>query len=110
MKKYIFIALLLCTNICLGAGNSGYQNIKSIKIEGEQFVAVYPAEAFLNPDNCEKSNIVIIQGSDTYLDKKLSLVLAAYMGGKKIQTYMTGCTSTPWGYTAPVVFNVVIAD
>jgi len=111
--KYVKSLMLLIVAIpCLvsAAGNSGWRNIKNVRIESASFIAIYPTSDFDNPDNCGKSTMAMIPFSDISKEAKLSVALAAYMGGKRVQTYMMGCESTPWGYTVPVVYNLVIGD
>ncbi len=112
MKKYVAIAMLgmVLSPLVNAAGNSGWRTIKQIKIESANFITIYPTVDFENPDECGKSNMAMIKFSDLSKDAKLSVALAAYMGGKRIQTYMAGCEPTPWSYTVPVVYNLVIGD
>ena len=67
----------------------------------------------MNPDNCTHKDKVFISASDEGYDVAVSVVLAAYMGGKKIGFWSPGCTTLPfWGgtNTYPRANNIWISD
>ena len=109
--KYIVLIILSVYAVNAHAnGGSGYRNINNVKIEGENFIAIYPDTAWANPDDCGNSSLAIIPLSDKAYQAKLSIALSAFMGKKKLALWLTGCQQTPWGYTAPIVYTMTIGD
>ena len=111
MNKYIPLIVLLTLSFNTYAnGDSGWRNIVRVKIEGKSFISVHSETPWANPDGCGQSNLAIIPMTDEAHHAKLSLALSAFMGGKKISLWLTGCQQTPWGYTAPVIYTMNIGN
>lgn len=111
MKKAILMLIIMCfAQQSFANGSSGTRGVKYIKVEDAFATFIYPDTPFLNPDNCGNTTMAMIKFSDPAKDDKVALTLAAYMGGKKISAWFTGCASTPWGYTVPVMYNITIRD
>jgi len=49
------------------------------------------ADAWGNPNNCSRSNAVVLEDSDINYDKAYALVLAAYFSEKTISGYSDRC-------------------
>lgn len=97
-------------SVAAASGDAGFRNIHDIHIEGTAFATVTASgPAFANPDNCGSSNLVVIQTSDTQYNQKLALVLAAFSQGTQVDFWLMGCISTPWGYTAPLVYAIDVS-
>lgn len=45
-----------------------------------------------NPNSCTRSNAIVLLETDPNYDKAYSLILAAYMSGKKLSGYSDRCT------------------
>ncbi|MGP9802148.1 hypothetical protein [Rheinheimera sp. NSM] len=45
-----------------------------------------------NPNSCARNMAVVLLDNDPNYDKAYSLILAAYMSGKKVSGYSDGCT------------------
>lgn len=45
-----------------------------------------------NPNSCTRSNAIVLLETDPNYDKAYSLILAAYMSGKKLSGYSDNCT------------------
>jgi hypothetical protein len=92
----MFVAAAMSTgslSTALASGDSGASNVAQIHIEGTSFAAIYSSgSAFANPDN-----------------QKLAMALTAISQGWKVDFWVSGCMSTPWGYTIPVVYAMNIA-
>lgn len=66
-----------------------------------------------NPDGCQNMNKVHLPSSTAGIAAQTSIVLSAYMAGKKIGMWSTGCNVIPfWGGTTryPIVTEVWITE
>lgn len=91
MKKwFLFIVLaLLETTKCWAAGAVGDGKVTQVAFQtGGLFL--YAAN-WSNPNNCTKSNAVVLLDTDVNYDKAYALLLAAYMAGKTIYGYSDKC-------------------
>lgn len=90
LKNFILAPILLSTPILAFAGG----NIKADKIESVSFQQAgffLSADGWGNPNNCTRSNAVVLQASDPNYDKAYALLLAAYMSGKTVTGYSDKC-------------------
>jgi len=114
MKKILNITsliLLFISSTTLWAnGSSGWRTIKQVQIEGTSYIVIRPTTAWDNPDVCGTVDYAIIPMTDVASDKKLSVALSAYMSGKKLGLWFTGCVQTPWGVTAPIIYTLSVGD
>jgi|GEM_PF-1442566 len=51
------------------------------------------ADNWPNPNNCTRTDAIVLLKSDTNYNKAYTLLLAAYMSGKKVSGYSDGCTT-----------------
>ncbi|TRY33418.1 hypothetical protein [Aliiglaciecola sp. M165] len=87
MKRvFVFVCLFCITQFSYANGSSGWRGIKHIKAEGTMATLIYPDTAFLNPDNCGRSDFALIN------------------------SWFAGCQDTPWGYSVPVMYNIIIGN
>jgi len=110
MKRICFVLMLLLCEHANAGGGSGFRNISSIKIEGSSFIMIHATSAWSNPDGCSKSDQAMVLMSDNARQEKLSLAISAYMSGKKIGFWLSGCSQTPWGYSVPNVYTMTVSD
>lgn len=106
----ITITLLLVTQVSYANGGSGWRTIKNVKVEGSIATFIHPDTPYLNPDNCGNTTMAMIKFTDPAKEDKMAIALAAFMGGKKISSWFTGCETAPWGYTVPVIYNITIGN
>jgi hypothetical protein len=109
---------LLCFTFCLflsiapaitwGAGLSGVTTIKTLHIESSYFAWVVPPAPFSNPDACGSSQGALLLTSNGGYQEILVLLMEAYAIGANVQFYFSGCATTPWGFTAPVIYSMDI--
>lgn len=91
-----------------GLGVAGAK-ISVIHIEnGETFIMFY--QPINNPDNCPSSNTITFPTSSPNYQGTLSILMTALATGKKISIWVSGCSYTPWGNTAPKAYAIQIAD
>lgn len=107
-KTILILSLLLVTQFSFANGSSGWRTIKNVKVEGSIATFVHPDTPFKNPDNCGNTTMAMIKFNDPAKEDKVALVLSAFMGGKGVSSWFTGCADTPWGYTVPVMYNISI--
>ena len=89
MKK-IFFVLLLCLTTTVSAKGP----VKTGKIN---YVAFNSGGFFLyasdwpNPNNCTRSNAVVLKSNDANYNKAYALLLVAYTSEKAVSGYSDGC-------------------
>ncbi|WP_445765919.1 hypothetical protein [Rheinheimera sp.] len=49
------------------------------------------ANGWANPNACSRSDAIVLKETDANYDKAYTLILAAYMAGKKVSGYSDGC-------------------
>lgn len=93
-------------------GSSGERELKYVRVVDNLMITATAATGttFNNPDNCGDSSIAVVNATEAGADKKLTLMLSAFMSGKKIGMWFNGCVSTPWGYTAPHVYTIYVTN
>ena len=92
----------------IGAGESGLRELKTVHIEGGEFASLEPMVPFDNPDGCGSSALAFFMASSPGYREKLSAAFTAQATGQKIYGWFTGCTSSPWGYSVPVMSSIAI--
>ena len=90
MKKLLLFFCLLLANYSYAAGPIDRDSIDFVAFQSGGFFLY--ADGWGNPNSCTRSNAVVLLDSDPNYDKAYSLILAAYMSGKKVQGYSNGCT------------------
>lgn len=110
MKKLFLSLLLLSPAVGYCGGSSGARYLKNVSIEGTTWIMITPTEAFANPDQCGRSDVVIVPFADPTHDAKLSVALSALMGKQKLNAYFNGCITTHWGFSVPNVHMVGIGE
>jgi len=110
IKRIPLLLLCLSSTSLYANGSSGWRTIKQVQIEGASYVVIHPTTAWDNPDSCGTGAYAIIPLTDNTSDKKLSVALTAYMSGKKLGLWFTGCKQTPWGVTAPIIYTLSVGD
>jgi hypothetical protein len=81
----------LCSSMALAGGGLTPNTIKSVAFNTSGFFLY--ADNWPNPNSCTKSNAIVLLDTGKNYDKAYSLVLAAYMSGKKVSGYSDGCTT-----------------
>lgn len=101
MKKIIF--LLLCsfisTNACAAAGWSGVTKVESIYTLSEG-TALIKLSSFNNPNNCAVNSSGDIRINPTTQKTWFAVLLAAYMGDKPVNIYVTAACTEVWSGTS----------
>lgn len=104
-----FIIVFVFSARTYANGDSGERVLNSVRLVGETFIALdsYSSD-FNNPDSCDKSHRAMVLVETAGSDKKLSLALSALIANKKVGMWFAGCTSTPWGYTVPLISSIYV--
>lgn len=107
------ILVIVCLGLLLGAsvagahGSGGARLLASVKVEGGAFVQLSSEEGtWLNPDGCGNSQVVFLKPSIGGYNQMFALAMSAYVSGQRVGVYLDGCSSTPWGYTVPIVKSI----
>jgi hypothetical protein len=111
MKSLVSFSLIALTCFPLmgqAAGFSDVVSIKSIQIEGDAFALVILNAPGANPDGCGNPQLALVRATDKYYQSTLGLLMTAYALGSTVKFYYTGCYSTAWGYTVPIIWSTVI--
>jgi hypothetical protein len=110
------LALVFCCLFATGrsqaAGDTGLVLIQEVHIEGGSFTSITAVggAAFNNPDACTGNAVVVLPATAGGYSTIQALLLSAVTAGKQVHFYTSGCTQTPWGYTAPTVFSANIEN
>ena len=73
-----------------------------------KFARVRFSQPIVNPENCSGEDYYIVELNDTAGSNRFySSLLAAYMSGKTVEFWISGCTSgTYWSKTRPKLFDI----
>jgi len=92
LKKLIISSVLMSiSSFSFAAGPIAKDSIDAVAFQTGGFFLY--ADAWGNPNNCTRSNAIVLLESDRNYDKAYALLLAAYASGKKIKGYSNGCTT-----------------
>ena len=89
-SKIILLSLVLPFSTSALAGGAINKN-KIISVSFQQAGFFLNGADWGNPNDCSRSNYVVLQTSDANYDKAYSLLLAAYMSGKSVSGYSDKC-------------------
>ncbi|WNO07959.1 hypothetical protein [Teredinibacter sp. KSP-S5-2] len=93
--KYIWLCLtLFVSNLSFANGYTNTANVVDLEIIRAQGFQL--RGEFGNPSNCTVTNTVFISVQHPQYERLLSVALAAYMSGKKLQIYSHQCTEYGW--------------
>ena len=106
----LFILLVFFISNVYADGTAGERELKKVRVVNGDIITIEAVEGFQNPDNCGSSSFAVIRQDDPGADRKLSLALSAFMGGKKVGAYFTGCVDTVWGHTAPLLYTIYVVN
>lgn len=120
MEKYLYLIvpmlILLGTQ---GAHGSGYLvplgqgiTVQKYHMHGGGGMTLW-VSGINNPDNCTGTDKVHIRGNLTGYNQMAAAVMAAYISGKKIGLWSTGCSVIPfWGgaTTYPIINDLWVTD
>lgn len=86
VTAYIFGA---GSTTALAAGFISANKIQAVSFQTGGFFL--GADVWTNVNSCTKSNAIVLLDTDPNYDKAYSLLLAAYLAGKKVSGYSNGC-------------------
>lgn len=111
MRKFAILAMLL-TAVLPGAaiadGGTGNLQIKTIIVE--------PSGTWLelsnapNPDNCGSVQRLKLIEAAGVTERMYAAALTAKTGHTPVNLWLSGCTTSPWGYTAPIVYSITLPE
>ncbi len=90
--KYItlFLVFLIAT-FAISANAAGGLGAREINSVAHQTGGFFLYSNWDNPNGCSKSDAIVLLDTDSNYDKAYSLVLAAFMAGKRVEGYSNGC-------------------
>jgi hypothetical protein len=94
MRSFIFlvtISLALVVPTCYSKGHVGTEKIDKVAFHTGGFFMY--ANDWENPNSCSINTAVVLLDTDVNYEKAYSLLLAAYMAGKRVSGYSDGCAS-----------------
>ena len=118
IKRIIFVFLLAISSNAFASGylvpNGSGVEIQKIHAHPNGAITLWvDASKLENPDGCNRMHKVHIKATEGY-QTLVSMVMSAYVSGKKIGFWSTGCEVIPfWGAsptTSPVVNNIWITN
>ncbi|PCH65673.1 MAG: hypothetical protein COC04_01310 [Gammaproteobacteria bacterium] len=90
LKKIVLVAVLVSTaNFAFAAGKISKSKIVAVAFQSGGFFLY--GNDWGNPNNCTRSNAIVLLASDSNYDKAYALLLAAYASGKSVKGYSNGC-------------------
>ena len=85
----VFAASIIVSVLAYAGGGLSTKKIESVGFQESGFFLY--AEDWQNPSNCTRSDAVVLKETDSNYEKAYSMLLAAYMSGKKVSGYSDGC-------------------
>jgi hypothetical protein len=101
-KALCVVAFQMLGSLAYASGDSGFQSIAYVHVEGGSFVTIQAHTPFNNPDGCGNSLYVMLQSTTAGFSTIFAQVLAVQAAGNPIDFWLVGCASTPWGFTVPI--------
>ncbi|MCW2404415.1 hypothetical protein M2336_001044 [Sphingobium sp. B1D7B] len=115
-KKFAFLVLslpifLMPTDANAGA-TSGYGKITQINVDaGGSAMRVEFDQPIVNPDGCGGADFYIVELNSAGKDRFMSTVLSAFMAGKSVSFWISGCTTGAyWGATRPLMSDIYVTN
>jgi len=84
-------ALAFISSTIFAAGPIKVDTVDAVAFQSVGFFLY--ADGWGNPNNCTRSNAIVLQSTDPNYDKAYALLLAAYASGKKVSGYSDKCVS-----------------
>jgi hypothetical protein len=110
--KYIKIIILSLAlshgSLALADGSTGNTNIKNIVVEPSG--TWLEVSSTVNPDNCGSTQRLKLVEASGVTDRMFAAALTSKSAHTPVSLWLSGCTATPWGYTAPVVYSMTLPD
>lgn len=91
LKLFVMIASVMMLNSLNTYAAGGLASNKIIAMAFQTGGVFLYAENWPNPNNCTRTNAVVLLETDVNYDKAYALLLAAYMAGKQVSGYSNGC-------------------
>lgn len=90
MKRFsLLVICLMFANSSFSVGPMPAVKIDKVAFQNNNFFLY--SSGWNNPSECTRSTAVVLQASDPNFDKAYSLLLAAYMSGKRVSGYSDDC-------------------
>lgn len=89
MYKLLILVFLPLSSFSFAAGQITGNKITSVSFNTGGFFLNSPS--WDNPNNCTRSNAIVLQSTDPNYDKAFAVLLAAYLSGKKVSGYSDKC-------------------
>ena len=110
IKTLVFL-LCLSPFFVHAGGSSGNREVHAVKIEGNEFVAIYPKNSsWEDPDNCSNgtASVLMIPTYQPEYKSKYSMAMMAMANNSSLSAWVIGCAQTPWGFKAPIVHTLTV--
>ena len=111
--KIIFLFSLLLTSFCsLSSGwstSNGTGRITYVNAESNIVRIRLDATDLKNPDNCGKTDVVMLKGDSKNEERQYALIMAAFMANKPVKVYLNGC-EPGWGTTFPRLSAIYVLE
>ncbi|MET1257047.1 hypothetical protein [Aliikangiella maris] len=89
IQSFVVVSIFIFSSVSVAGG--GLQPNKITKVAFQTGGFFLYADNWPNPNECTRSDAIVLKSSDSNYDKAYSLLLAAYMSGKKVSGYSDGC-------------------
>ena len=100
MKTFIFTVLLVVSGNVVAAGYTSWAIPKSIELVNDGLLV---EGDFGDPNSCSKDQYVFIRQDSASFDAKLSIILSALHGQKKMRFYVSSCVNVSFHWSGEVI-------
>ena len=114
MKKYILKSIIIIASIVPFTSHAAGWfvlggTIDEINVESGLATIKMSGENIIHHDGCDATYEVVLQDETNNGDRQYALLMAAYMTGKKVNVYTSGCYHG-WGKKYPKVYAVRVKN
>jgi len=110
-KILVILFISIATPMLASAASSDVDNILKVEVS-DAFFTIYSTDGDFGKQGCTVGNPIAFKVSDfpNSHDQMLSIALSAYVSGKKVSMWFSGCHDSPWSGTMPKATSIVIQD
>lgn len=99
---------MFAPGVVLADGSTGSVHIKAIIVEPSG--TWLELESALNPDGCGSTQRLKLLEAANVTERMYAAALASKTASSPVSLWLSGCTNTPWGYSAPIVYSITTID
>lgn len=105
IRVFVLLITIFSSIKIYAGGSTNWVTPTRIDLERGRGMMVYGL--FGNPSDCTIPNQIYVNSDHPDYDRIYSMILAAYMSGKKISAYSHSCDSVGWYSSTNVTYNII---